>query len=451
MQVDTVPGLPPKPDSEPASGLGDAPILEGEGKLDAMQVDPAPAPSTIPDVKPELSMIIDPIPTPTTLDPMETLDVVVAPAPRSIHHDPIVNWTLAEIPRLGKGSTFQQYLRTVVMTRLLCDKTTREERVEPLLNQRVPTPPLSSSPADELVREVMARQQQSDKRIVDTREALIKRFQARQQLVSEKAQQLRTEYLALHKKWAAHCADLDRLYKPPPVETDIVVPVTTGRTTRRTANLGDAVRSDLEMEQIIASLGVDDATDPSQLCLRNLAKIPTMISVEKGQVDVVYDDTNCVVQNPMEFYSPDTGVDDWTKEEKAIYLDQFAAAPKQFGTISTFLPHKTARQCVAFYYLHKKRAIDFRKVVTQFAPKRKRRKPEKKGLMSDIRQHDASVSRASPARRAKPAERKPPKRSSLAVDTTPSGTSTPEPEGRPRRRAAARSSLLQEDGDASVG
>jgi hypothetical protein len=72
--------------------------------------------------------------------------------------------------------------------------------------------------------------------------------------------------------------------------------------------------------------------------------------------------------------------------------------------------------------------------------------------MSDIRQHDAEMSRSSPASgrggraRAPPEPRKPPRRSNL-VDLTPSATPTPEPEGRPRRRRVTKPSALQSQDD----
>ena len=93
-----------------------------------------------------------------------------------------------------------------------------------------------------------------------------------------------------------------------------------------------------------------------------------MIAVVRGQVDFVYDDTNHAVLDPTAYYDTKTGITDWTDEEKEIFLDKFAAYPKQFGIIASFLPNKTPPQCVDYYYLHKKKFIDFRKVVQQLAP-----------------------------------------------------------------------------------
>ncbi|PFH49351.1 hypothetical protein AMATHDRAFT_131406, partial [Amanita thiersii Skay4041] len=293
------------------------------------------------------------------------------------------------------------------MTRLLCDRQTREERVAPVLisNQMIARPSVpdrvSTGGPAALIDEVCQGRRHEERMagFMGIRRVLVNQFEEREVARLEKVQQLRKEYMALHEKWVQHCAMLDEQSRVLASETEVVQPA--GRTTRRSAaTLGDAVRSDLEMEQIIASLGNDEATDPAHLSLRNLATIPDMISVTHGKVDYVYDDTNHVVEHqPDEYYGPHTGIHDWTEEEKRVFLDKFAAYPKQFGIIAGYLPDKTPAQCVAFYYLHKKKMIDFRRVVSQYAPSKRRRRGmgRKKGnaLLADIRKHDAEVSHGS--------------------------------------------------------
>ncbi|GLB42326.1 putative SANT SWI3, ADA2, N-CoR and TFIIIB'' DNA-binding domains containing protein [Lyophyllum shimeji] len=359
------------------------------------------------------------------------------------------------------ANSTREALRIVVMTRLLCDRQTREERVNPVLlsnlalaaqvHQQRP----SATPG-EIIKEVVEgpRHEKMMENFARIKPCLVERFKERQTLLSEKVQRLRQEYLSLHERWVAHCAALDAQAAAAAPAPELLQH--TGRTTRRSmANLGDAVRSDLEMEQIIASLGNDDATDPNHLSLRNLANIPDMISVTNGKIDYFFDDTNHLVEDPAEYYGPHTGIHDWTDQEKEIFLDKFAAYPKQFGMIAEHLPNKTAAQCVDYYYLHKKKLIDFRKVISQYAPnKRKRRGTGKKkgnGLLADIRQHDAEVhgelgsskTAGRPARGRKtmpPPEPKEPKKSAAArrrnqLDFTPSaGSATPTPEPESRRR-----------------
>ncbi|KAL0068078.1 DNA-binding protein snt1 [Marasmius tenuissimus] len=374
-----------------------------------------------------------------------------------------------DIPNMADATTVREALRVVVMTRLLADRQTRAERVEPILatNLQLPRYPhekvTSERPTPEvLIKEMMhpagPRAQTRDEMYRFMHDSLVEKFEARQTALKDKVQRLREEYLSLHEKWVDHCARLDEQARSKQggnaSETPIlpsVLPPATGRTTRRSAaTMGDAVRSDFEMEQIIASIGYDEATDPNQLCVRNLAVIPDMISVTRGQVDYVFDDNNLRVDNPAEYYAPDTGIHDWTEEEKQVFLDKFAAQPKQFGAIAKALPNKTAAQCVDFYYLHKKVNIDFRNVVAMNAPgkKGKRRTGKRKGnsLMADIRKHDAEVG---PSTRGKGkrtaaatvASLKSREGRKVTEDTPTTATPTPEPESRPRRRRAAASAI----------
>ncbi|KAG6820273.1 hypothetical protein H0H93_003104 [Arthromyces matolae] len=371
-----------------------------------------------------------------------------------------------------EASSLKDALRIVAMTRLLCDHQSRDERVEPVLKTNnlrasLNSQDVSSPDASKTVIEEVSEGPRHEQRMVkfaQIKNTLVERFEERQNALTEKIQRLRKEYTSLHERWTIHCNSLDEQNKAAIPEPELIQP--TGRTTRRSAaTLGDAVRSDLEMEQIIASLGYDEATDPNHLSLRNLATIPDMISVTRGNVDYTFDDTNHRVENPAEYYGPQTGIHDWTEDEKKIFLDKFAAFPKQFGMIAEHLPNKTAAQCVDYYYLHKKQHIDFRKVVSQYAPnKRKRgRTGKKKGnaLLADIRQHDAEVhgeseapkSSGRPSRGRKPlippepkeTKKAPPSRRRGHLDLTPSadsGTPTPEPETRRRGRRSAAAAPL---------
>jgi hypothetical protein len=367
-----------------------------------------------------------------------------------------------DIPKLSEAKSTAEALRTVVMTRLLYDRQTREERVKPVLMNNLQLAALSRDPrpsitAQGVIEEVTEGSRGEDRmeQFKSLRSSLVEHFKYRQVVMSEKIQHLRKEYVSLHEHWVTHCASLDEQARPAAAESETVQPVT--RATRRSTTISDAVRSDLEMEQIIASLGYDEATDPNQLSLRNLATVPDMISVTNGKLDYAFDDTNHLVENPSEYYGPTTGIHDWTEKEKEIFLDKFAAYPKQFGVIAEHIPNKTAAQCVDFYYLHKKKVIDFRKVIAQYAPgKRKRKGTGRKkgnGLLADIRQHDAEVhgkpeppppsARTGRRRMARPAPKEPkepkkptaPRRTAmLQSEETSTATPTPEPEARPRRR-----------------
>ncbi|KAI0287524.1 hypothetical protein BC826DRAFT_894754, partial [Russula brevipes] len=238
-----------------------------------------------------------------------------------------------------EAGSLAEALRMVVSTRQRLDIQSREERVNPVLmsNRAVTSrsPDVLTSAADTLVQEVLA-----DQRVGDTIQAfrshmrgtLVAKMAARQETVDEKVVRLRREYLALHKEWVARCVELDNSHRVDPAAGEVAaVPA---RTTRRSAAvLGDAVRSDLEMEQIIASLGNDELYDPAHLALRNLAVIPDMIAVTRGKVDAVFDDTNNTITDPQSFFDPSPGLAEWTDDEVEIFKQRFAKYPKQFGNI----------------------------------------------------------------------------------------------------------------------
>ena len=389
----------------------------------------------------------------------------ITPAMRAVGASPIVHPHPDIFPVHAKeAESLDGALRVVVGTRVQLELQSREERVNPILmsNLAIATasPNAPTPSADTLVQEVLAgqRAQETTKTFFShMRDLLVANMTIRQETVDEKVALLRKEYLELHREWMARCAELDNSNRVDPAAGEVAaIPA---RTTRRSAAvLGDAVRSDLEMEQIIASLGNDELYDPAHLALRNLAVIPDMISVTRGKVDAVFDDVNNAVDEPVSFYDPSPGLAEWTDDEVEIYKQRFAKYPKQFGHIAAGLPHKTQAQCVQFYYLYKKALIDFREAVTTYGQSKRRRggrKTDKKkgGLLADIRQHDAEVSKEQDpvkrrantvARKRRESARAAQRRSITAIqqeEQTPVTTPTPEPDpesARPKRRRITR-------------
>ncbi|KAF9234267.1 hypothetical protein BU15DRAFT_52806 [Melanogaster broomeanus] len=337
---------------------------------------------------------------------VSSLQIVVSDHSTIPASPPPTGRSFAYQPDITDLKSTKEGLRLVVLARLRCDRQSRTERVFPVLraNQvasHVHLPPPPSDSHGHLFEELTVTSLSSDKLAAHNtiRSSLVDRFVNHQPEIVEKSRRLKAEYLALHERWLEHCARLDDAQKVG-VHEESTVP-SNGRATRRsTAVMGDAVRSDLEMEQIIASLGVEELTDPNYLSINNVAKIPDMISVTEGSVPYLFDDTNNIVDDPTEFYNASSGQDHWTEEERNTFLNEFAAHPKQFGLIAERLPNKTAAQCVMYYYLHKKH-VDFRKAVTQYGSGRRRkngkaRKQRGNALLTDIRRHDDEVSRVSP-------------------------------------------------------
>ncbi|KAI8972833.1 hypothetical protein BD414DRAFT_211642 [Trametes punicea] len=422
------------------------------------------------------------------------LEKETPPGPRRQAGPPVAQDVLIE-PQKLTDIPLSEALRMVVRLRMMFPRQSQEERVEPVImsNRHIAEPEEPDAPAAEaLVVSVLEKErgQLSGGAFDGTKHSLRKRFAEHQAALAEKVERLRKEYLALHEKWMVHCSKLDEVSRANALEE---AAATAGRTTRRSTAMGDAVRTDLEMEQILASLGNEELTDANHLSAKNAAMIPDMVSVTKGHFNVVFDDTNNLVEDPQSYYALETGIDDWTEEEKAIFLEKYAMYPKQFGIIADFLPNKTPAQCVTFYYLHKNTTIDFRKVVAQFntAGKRNRRgrggKQKGNALLADILKHDDEVSRnltlnttSGRRRRAPPPAPAPTgpvpeleARSSTAASAeqlkkgtgsrrsttqnTPTGTPAPDPEAaakRPRRRAnpsaKAVAAMGQDNGDDEV-
>lgn len=359
---------------------------------------------------------------------------------------PLANGSEVAACSTTSAQTLADALRVSVMQRAQHDRQSRDERVDPIIKENRKNcevrSPTQKAERKSLVHEIMKtwRDRNAEGGLAATKAGLEDRFEKRHTRQIEKARTLRERYLELHESWTARCSrldDRDPIRVSTPVAQEEVMLPTGGRTTRRTtATLGDAVRSDLEMQQIIESLGNEDMTDPNHLAARNVATIPDMISVAHGDVEYVYDDTNNLVNNPIEFYKHRTGFLDWTNDEKAIFNAKFAAHPKQFGIIADALKHKTAAQCVVYYYLHKKTFVDFRKVVTDYAPGKRRRggrkvdKQKGNALLTDIRRHDDEVSSGRATRTRKPRLPIP--------DNTPTPTPEPELDPKPRKRRAAR-------------
>lgn len=183
---------------------------------------------------------------------------------------------------------------------------------------------------------------------------------------------LRDEYREKNRAWLKNCAKLDRIYErrelqrrasqglgddTSPMTSSAsalsVTPMPTSRSFRRggfgSSGFGDAVRSEAEFQEILASLENAEMQDPAARAARTAAAVPDM----ELQGRPVYDDDQGYVADPVSFYFTDFDPDVWSEEEKAIFTKRYLQYPKQFGRIAEKLPHKSVQQCVAFYYLHK--------------------------------------------------------------------------------------------------
>lgn len=268
-----------------------------------------------------------------------------------------------------------------------------------------------------------------DKQAKRTEIHLFNRLLDRKKRLNEKIEELKKRYRSINDEWKLHCQRLDRsaerreTLRRPQVNTPAGTPggfgvedassggggggggllgasLTTGRANRRSAQaggfagFGDAVRSEAEFLEILASLENADMQDPNMRAARTTAMAPDMyIDPDSDRLmKLRYDDVNGFVADPLAFYLDDFDPDIWSEEEKVIFARRYALWPKQFGKIAQALPHKTPAQCVRYYYLNKKvPGNDFKALAAARNRERKRKarvKPKKaKGsaLMADLK------------------------------------------------------------------
>ena len=217
---------------------------------------------------------------------------------------------------------------------------------------------------------------------------------------------LKAEYRALNAAWKKYCEHLDKVYErremqrrasvsgheeePANAQSALATPLA-ARTSRRGAGagFGDAVRSEAEFLEILASLENAEMQDPVTRAARTAATAPDMAVRVAGDLPLI-DHDNGYVADPVDFYFGGYDPDVWSDEEQAIFTKRYALYPKQFGRIARGLPHKTMQQCVAFYYLHKHLPGNNFKALSTRSRERKRKsktRPKKaKGsaLMADM-------------------------------------------------------------------
>ena len=261
--------------------------------------------------------------------------------------------------------------------------------------------------------------------------ALFDVFAGRDDRRRDKAIALRRRYKALNHDWKAHCARLDKLRdrvhrreqhpglggsssaatapQTPSIDSAGMPfypePVTPGpshglgggglfgggissRANRRSAGgagaafggYGDAVRSEAEFLEILASLETADLRDPDARAARTAAVVPDMVvdPAERREVlELAFDDGRYLVDDPVDTYGIDQPLDVWTEDEVETFCKRYAAHPKQFGKIAADLADKSTAQCVMFYY-RMKNTIDFRSLSDRRGRDGRRKKGKKR-------------------------------------------------------------------------
>ena len=290
-------------------------------------------------------------------------------------------------------------------------------------------------------------------------------FEERDEHRLEYAQSLSERYKQLDAQWQRHCKRLDKLTEKlrrrkkvpttatpgtPGVDlqtnapllaasaaTTPGAPMIPSRPNRRQTGAstnafgyGDAVRSEAEFLEILASLESADMRDPTTRASRTAAVVPDMVldADERRDLYALDEDERGLVQDPVAFYKLDAPLDNWTETEIETYCKRYAQYPKQFGKISSELSDKTTAQCVLFYY-RMKDTIDFRGLSERRRDGRRKR-PRRKGDGGDSKKGPSLLSNL---------QRAPPKVSAVEGNEE----DTPPPSSpKPRRKGGAVSGIV---------
>ncbi|GAA6012334.1 hypothetical protein JCM11491_007097 [Sporobolomyces phaffii] len=332
---------------------------------------------------------------------------------------------------------------------------------------------------------------------------LVSGFEERDQRRGEKMVALRNEYRAFDRDWQAHVKRLDKLkdrhqrkatkhaatstapqtpsidssgmpYYPEPA-TPGPLALGGGRANRRggggsstsTWGYGDAVRSEAEFLEILASLEHADLRDPDVRAARTAAVVPDMAVDPAERAEIIactFDDERYRVEDPVAAYGVSTPMDAWTEAEVETFCRGYAQHPKQFGKIAQGLPGRTTAECVLFYY-RMKNAIDFRSLSERRGRDGRRKKTKKRpgkgsSLLSNLKGAKSTMLRhrdeddedddeerpalASP-RNARPPL--PPTNPATLVPPLPPPPRADAPAATPRPSAGALDRLFEDDGD----
>ena len=101
-------------------------------------------------------------------------------------------------------------------------------------------------------------------------------------------------------------------------------------------------------------------SDSNPRVYRNFLRMPALIVDENEKAHSRFLTNNGLVEDPIALEKERSLINPWSPEERRVFIEMLALYRKDFSKISTFLDHKTAADCVEFYYKNHK-SEDFRK------------------------------------------------------------------------------------------
>ncbi|CAG4931778.1 unnamed protein product [Colias eurytheme] len=129
--------------------------------------------------------------------------------------------------------------------------------------------------------------------------------------------------------------------------------------------LGARVKSEAELEEIADGLHEQEHEDKK---MRSLTVVPPLLRDPKEPRPLHLDvNKRCI---DMETEHKELQLrNTWSPGERELFREKYLQHPKNFGQIASFLPRKSVRDCVRFYYLSKK-AENYKQLLRKPRPRR---------------------------------------------------------------------------------
>ncbi|XP_045539213.1 nuclear receptor corepressor 1 isoform X2 [Papilio machaon] len=164
--------------------------------------------------------------------------------------------------------------------------------------------------------------------------------------------------------------------------------------------LGARVKSEAELEEIADGLHEQEHEDKK---MRSLTVVPPLMR-EPGTPTVL---TNMRCMD-METEHKELQLRNvWSPAERDLFREKYLQHPKNFGQIASFLPRKTVKDCVRFYYLSKK-AKNYKQLLRKPRQRRSTRNPPRtapepempSGVLTRLQRSQGTSARATDSKEA---------------------------------------------------
>ncbi|XP_063833285.1 nuclear receptor corepressor 1-like [Ostrinia nubilalis] len=175
-----------------------------------------------------------------------------------------------------------------------------------------------------------------------------------------------------------------RLHAPEPVCTPAATPRPSTSTPTFWAQnivnrLGARVKSEAELEEIADGLHEQEHEDKK---MRALTVVPPLLRDPRDTAPV-YVDTNRRCMDMESEHKELQLRNVWSQSEREVFREKYLQHPKNFGQIASFLPRKSVRDCVRFYYLSKK-AENYKQLLRKPRQRRSARNPPRPAPEPDL-------------------------------------------------------------------